>query len=33
MEVGPAHSLIPWCSASVQIRGKLATDPLYRDIS
>jgi hypothetical protein len=26
MEVGPAHHLIPWCSASVQIRGKPATD-------
>jgi hypothetical protein len=32
-DVGPAHSLIPWCSASVQIGGKPATDPLNRDIS
>jgi hypothetical protein len=34
IDVGPAHSLIPWCSALIQIRGKPATNPstgIYRD--
>jgi hypothetical protein len=34
MNVGPARSLIPWCSALIQIRGKPATNPstgIYRD--
>jgi hypothetical protein len=34
IDVGSAHSLIPWCSAySIQIRGKPATQPLNRVIS
>jgi hypothetical protein len=34
MDVGPAHRLIPWCSALlVQIRGKPATNLLNRGIS
>jgi hypothetical protein len=31
MDVGPAHRLIPWCSAlSAQIRGKPATNQPLR---
>ena len=35
IDAGPARRLIPWCSALIHIRGKLATNPLagiYRNI-